>query len=454
MLNEKEMNQILKANKVSDTFLKGVNLVGTDKEAPLLLVKTAIVPYLELFDGKIKSIGNYKHDYVDVKIIQEAEVAAEQLDRESLGNLLETIATSFGGKWYIPYGRYANGAQISRLIAQMKAWEKWNEYGVTGRRNIVVVRGALLLSDTREAILKLDKDGILYKYANIRQTSENMIRDQVLFDFGFDENGHIEYDLGGKQLLVMLEQNFTLSYFDKTAQKIVKSVPKKDVDPVLAEQVAKELADIKKNLKKVVRQRTNDHFGHFMSGYELWGDTWKKNYMFNPVLKLIARTIVWKQGGTNFILRESGAIDCDGNLYSVQSNKTITVAHPMEMTQEEVTKWQTYITEQKIEQPFIQMWEVVVEESEITPERYIGKMIPYYKFLNKEEHGIVVLDQNYHDTITIYLSDCNAEIERKNWRRHDIDMNDVFEIKHISFDSYTRRANHVIAYLDTVTKPL
>ena len=454
MLSEKEMDKILKDNKVSDKFLTGVKLVGTDQEAPLLLVKTAIVPYLELFDEKIKSIVNYKTDYIRVRFIEEADEAAEKLDRQSLANLLETIATSFGGRWYIPYGRYATGAQISRLITKMREWASWSEYGTNGRKNIIIVRSALLLSDTKEAILKLDKDNVLFAYSTVRNVSVDLIRDQVLFDFGFDENGQIEYELGGKELLVQLEVDFTVRLFDKTAQKIVKSVPKKDVDLELAERVTKEIADIKKNLKKSVQNRIKELRSRFLDGNDLDAEIWVKMYTHNPVLKQIARSIVWKQGEMHFILGENGAIDCEGNSYSVQTNSEITVAHPMEMTKKNVKKWQAYFTNLQIEQPFEQMWEPVIKESEVKPDRYKGKLIPYHQFLHKENHGITVLDQDYHDNITFYLADCTAEIERKNWRRHDINFNDLFEIIHISFKTYTRRTNHIIAYLDKVTETL
>ena len=78
-------------------------------------------------------------------------------------------------------------------------------------------------------------------------------------------------------------------------------------------------------------------------------------------------------------------------------------------------------------------------------------MIPYYRFLGQEKHGITVSDYNYHETIDISLRDCNALIERIDWRRHEIDVNDNFEVTGFGFKTYSRQVNHIVTYLDRVT---
>jgi hypothetical protein len=49
------------------------------------------------------------------------------------------------------------------------------------------------------------------------------------------------------------------------------------------------------------------------------------------------------------------------------------------------------------------------------------------------------------------LWDCNALIERIDWRRHEIDVNDHFEVTRFSFKTYNRQVNHIVTYLDRVT---
>ena len=78
-------------------------------------------------------------------------------------------------------------------------------------------------------------------------------------------------------------------------------------------------------------------------------------------------------------------------------------------------------------------------------------MIPYYRFLHQEKHGIFVQDNDYHNEIEISLEDCAADIDRIDWRRHEISPEDRFEIKKFSVRRYTRQANHIVAYLDRIT---
>jgi hypothetical protein len=49
------------------------------------------------------------------------------------------------------------------------------------------------------------------------------------------------------------------------------------------------------------------------------------------------------------------------------------------------------------------------------------------------------------------LQDCNASIERIDWRRHEIDVNDNFEVTEFGFKTYSRQVNHIVTYLDRVT---
>ena len=78
-------------------------------------------------------------------------------------------------------------------------------------------------------------------------------------------------------------------------------------------------------------------------------------------------------------------------------------------------------------------------------------MIPYYKFLKKEKQGIHVYDWNFHNEIEISFTDCDARVNRVDWGRHSIDMNDRFEVKEITLKRHTRLTNHIVAYLDKIT---
>lgn len=60
-------------------------------------------------------------------------------------------------------------------------------------------------------------------------------------------------------------------------------------------------------------------------------------------------------------------------------------------------------------------------------------------------------DYDFHNDITITLADCDADVERIDWRRHEIRMEDRFEVKSFTCKKYTRQVNHIVAYLDRIT---
>ena len=279
---------------------------------------------------------------------------------------------------------------------------------------------------------------------------EETFRDTVLANFDLDNDGTKKYDLGGTVIVATLKKDMTIELFDTKQNKVVKSIPKKGNDEALVAAATKDFSDLKKNIKKVVKSRFTRLFEDFREGTKQTADRWKAAYLSNPVLRQAANLVVWKQGTVTFILREDQPIHADGRAYTV-NDKPICVAHPMEMKPKDVAAWQTYFLDNGLKQPFEQIWEPVIQPEDVKPDRYEGAAIPYFRFLNAEKHGIDVRDEDFHNEIIITFEDCDADVERLDWSRHEISPNDRFEVKTFKFKKYTRQVNHIVAYLDKAT---
>ena len=232
--------------------------------------------------------------------------------------------------------------------------------------------------------------------------------------------------------------------------KTAKALPKKGADARKYAVANANFSEIKKAAKKIVKNRSATLFADFLSGRTRKADDWQKVYLNNPLLRQMASLFVWTQDGSTFLLTQAGTIRSDGIPYTIDSGK-IALAHPVEMTKADLTAWQKYFNAHQIKQPFEQIWEPVINLRSIAKERYKGCMIPYYRFINQEKHGIHVENWNYHDEITITFDDCDADVLRIDWLRHDIQMDHRFEIQRFSVKQATRRANHIVAYLDRIT---
>ena len=449
--NDHLLEKSVKTNNGDIKLFDKVRMTGTEEFAPPFVVKCAVAPYLDLYTGRPKHIGGYKTDHIDVKIIELADKAAELLNVIDLQGLLEKECGNGNSAWLLPYCRYATGQQISALISKMRKWENWYEFGATGRGDIITARGSLMLSETREAIMYLEKKNLLSDYAKLRGTDADVIRDTVLAEFGLDASGKKEYDLGSKKVVVSLAQDLSLVIYDVAENKTVKSIPKKGTDPELVKEAAADFSEMKKNTKKVVKSRNEMLFDDFLSGKTKPAVSWKASYTKNPLLKCVSELIVWNQGKSTFIMTQDGPVDFNGNLYEIDENTEIGVAHPIEMETAVIEAWQKYFTSKGLKQPFSQIWEPVIEKDEIKEDRYKGCLIPFYRFRSQEKHGITIEDYNFHDEIVISFKDCNTNVERIDLHRHEIRNDDNFEITSFSFKDYTRQVNHIVAYLDKIS---
>ena len=383
-----------------------------------------------------------------------AEVLA-LLDQKSFQSALRTLADANLGlsgrskTMFLAYPicRYADETLMAELTRRAPKWAS----SVSGNDAppLRTFRMAALYSETRAAMLFADKFGDLDKYAKIRGTDGDTIRDQFLSNIGLDETGGKTYDLGNQTVTARLQKDLSF-LVELPTGKTAKSLPKKGADAEKYATANADFSEMKKSAKKIVKNRVSILFEDFLSGRARKADAWKESYLKNPLLRRVASLLVWVQDGKSFLLTDTGAVTADGTPYSI-GDAEIALAHPMDMTRNDVTDWQKWFTANGIKQPFEQIWEPVVEPNSVTEDRYQGCMIPYYRFLGQNKHGIYVEDVGFHNEIDISFDDCNADIHRIDWLRHEILPDHRFEIQRFRVEQFTRKANHIIAYLDRVT---
>lgn len=452
----KTINAVVKKAITYATPLSTVKYKDTEILAPEFVVKCAIAPYIVQMESRPKNIGSYRTDYIRTSIDAKADEVAAALDQESLQAALQKIAKVAdcnAPQCFIPYCRFATAEQLKGVISLMNSWDDWYTYSSSGRSAIIVARGALLLNDSREAMLYADKHNCLHHYASIRGTKADVLRDTVLSDFGLDEMGSKTYDLGNKTITATVQKNLAFELYDNDVCKIVKSLPKKGVDEKLYAAASEDFAEMKKNLKKVVKGRNDLLFTEFLNGGIYQPQNWIASYTKNPVLKLVAQLIVWRQGKNTFILSDNGVVDTNGGAYTINDKDKICVAHPVEMTAEEIHAWQKYFMEHNLKQPFEQIWEPKIDPQTISEDRYEGCKVSVYRFMRNEKHGITFYDNDFHNDIGFNLrGSCSIQYDRTEWNRHMIGSSETFTLgKFTVGKKYGRIENHIVSLLDKWT---
>lgn len=436
--------------------LSNVRYADTGERAAPEVVEYLLAAYMGQMKKRPVKIGDYASAYLPLTVDPAAEQVAALLDADSLREVLEEVADLEHGteapQRLIPFARYAAGGQIQKLLKAMKDWADWNAYGAPGRSAIMVARGAVLLSDTREAMLYADKCGCLDHYAIMRGSDAQSFRDMQISDFGLDASGEKVYDLGGSAVRVHLEPDLTLSLCDRAAGKPVKSLPKKNADPEKYEAAKADLAEMKKNLKKVAKARCDLLFRDFLNRKERSGETWRASYLENPLLRQIASLLVWSQDGTTFTVQGWETVDEKGDRRPV-ADAPVSLAHPMEMKPEEVTAWQKYFTSHRLKQPFAQIWEPVIPLHSVKTDRYQGVRLPAYRFSGQEKHGISLVFDYQANHLELRLDDCSLKIIRYGdaVKRHALNLQGILTLGAFRLARRSRRSNHIIGLLDKWT---
>ncbi len=449
-ISAKETAQLLK-NYYGITPKDIPEISGTDGKP----IQPAIIHYLLTAHEAVNADGDTVAAYKAPGPSPEAAELLALLDPQSLGTALRELADTYLGtkvrskKLFLafPICRYADETLMDDLTKKAPSWR--SSASGNAAPPLYTFRCASLYSETRAAIVFAEKMKDLDAFASVRGTTADALRDRALSDIGLSADGKKTYALGNQTVSAVLQKDLSFLVLLENG-KTAKTIPKKGADPEAYAAASADFASMKKNAKAIVKNRKSVLFEDFLNAKSRPASEWKAAYIENPLLRAVASLLVWKQDESTFLLTENGAITADGNAYEIKDS-AITLAHPMEMSAEDLSVWQKHFVTRGIKQPFEQIWEPVVDQNTVAKDRYKDCMIPYYRFTGKEKHGIFVKDLDFHDVIQIHCKDCNTTVERIDLGYHEIKPDDRFEITEFSFGKYNRISNHIAAYLDRIT---
>ena len=455
------LDRDLKAYGIAPKLFTGVHYQGTKTMAPEFVVKCAIHPYMVKLKDLPRAIGGYQTDFIEVEPDPQIDEIAKTLEREELQELLQSLIHQFDPfKWrlLLPYCRYGSGKQMNAIAAMIKKWQVWGDFDAAGRRFIIVLHGAMMLSDTREAMFLMEKWGMFDAYARTRNTTAEVLRDSVLTEFDFDSDGSKHYNLGNSIIAASINQDLTLSLFNETTGKEVKSLPKRGADEEKYAAASAEFADLKKNIKNAVKNRVARFKESFVSPVDVKASDWKSSYTKNYVLKRLASLLVWqwqhKESAFRFMLEMDGIfIDCTGRPVEVADIGSIILAHPVEIPTEELDCWKELLTQKQIAQPFVQIFEPVnkLGPSEAA-KRYEGIELPVFLLSALAKEGILSQGFQYEGNWLGFqgkaLTIDSSVISDVYYSERSIPFDAMVKLVKVTIEGTPRAANHEIYAMD------
>ena len=319
--------------KIQKTIKQGVHYKDSEDVCSISVIAYAISEYESQKDKFFR----------DLQFKVKADRVAKALNKTELAD----VAKENG--YYMALCRFGNENQISSFISKHEKEYDWMK--------------ALLLSDSRAAMKELDKRKRLDWYAELRETDEETLRDIVMTDVGLNSEGVKIYDLGTKKIKASLNKELQYDLIDMETGLTVSSFPSKNIDKELLLKAKNDFTLLKRNTKNMFRERISLLLAQFMLAESISFKKWNDLYRKNPILKPIAELLVWDQAGKSFIVNNNLYIDSFGNKCAIgESEYPIRIAHPIDMTEDERKRWQDYFVNNKIKQPFSQIWEAVIIE--------------------------------------------------------------------------------------------
>lgn len=431
---------------VDDKFLKRLKKMRSKERLmklgittlPNVLLKNGIDPapseYLELIVCEYLTVSG-------AKFIPLADDAASFLDKDSLSDAIYSLFLNAnkGHKIALALARYCS---IDKVVSVYRSYKKVEYLKYTANDMI-------LLNDTRDAMLIAERDGFLDRYAEMRGVNADDLSDSLIYDYGFDKDGVKVLDLGDKKYEVSISKDLSLVIKDVENGKIYKSIPKTNVDSDKYKIAKDSLTEVIKYAKKTVKNKSSILFRKFLSGEEFSSELWINTYFNHPLNRIVSSLFVWQQHENYFMISDKGTILLDGTEYKID-NSPIILAHPMEMSKRELKGWQEYFVNNGIKQPFEQIWEPVIDLTKIESNRYSDYIIPYYRFIDKSQHGISVIKDTWGRVMEIYFDDCSIHIQRIDAVDPYYTASDKFQLSYIHLSKHSRRSNHVISYLEQI----
>ncbi|KLI48430.1 DUF4132 domain-containing protein [Brachyspira hyodysenteriae] len=453
---------------LDESLLYGVKSKNSNQTIPIIIIKYIYLEYSRLkAPTKIKDLD---------KIIS-------YFDFNSFINVIKTIydrwifegADTTYKYVMIPYLVYESDYKIEKVGYNLK---EWCESGRISLANYAI--STLAFNGSLYSLILIDYISNNFKYYQIKNTSklafkaaakkldisEDKLSDKIILDFGIDKEG--------KKLLKDDSCSFTLYINEKLdIDKIFDNKKKEYITKIdKSNNISKNLLDeffsIKNNIKATYKFQASRLNKALMTGKKWSSDDWKKIFEENYIMSTLADIFIWTIYNKNDKILRQVKYDRKANsFYAIDNNEEIklnkqyqlSLASPVEMTDEEIKKAKQILTDLKIKQPFNQMQNInfSFEDGDIKENiivKYRNKEVKIKTFKNLSDSLDMELDYENSYIVGYKIIDSSISIGIKiNLMGMDnaIDDNDIILFGDIVF--YTIDNNNEIFSYKNIIDP-
>lgn len=303
----------------------------------------------------------------------EARLIINELDKEKSADFALHLIKLFIDKNTQPEHKYllalsallGNEAVADKIRITIDKWIeggrfKMAEYGV----------GALALQGSNKALRWVELYSRKYraKKANVgaaalvalEAAAEELnitvfeLGDRIVPDFGF-EGLFREFVIDGENYRAFIDTNFKIAFFNDDNKKL-KAIPA-SADNALKD----EFKAIAKEVRDVVKSQSS-RLEHYLVVQRRWNTRqWQQFFLTNPVMFMYATKLVWGIFEKNvlklcfYCQEDTTLMNVEDSEFSLEPEMQIGIVHPLQLSADELKKWQHKFFDLSIEPVFPQL---------------------------------------------------------------------------------------------------
>lgn len=449
---------------IDESLLYGIVSKDTNQNIPIIVIKYIYMEYSRLKSPtKIRDLDKIISYFDFTSFIN---VIKNVFDRW----IFEGADTSY--KYVmIPYLVYENEYKIDSIVYKVR---EWCDSGRISLANYAI--SALASNGSLYSLIVIDYISNNFKYLQIKNTSklafksaakrlnisEDKLSDKIIPNFGIDLNGNkiLKDDNHSFTITVDEQLNITKIIDNNTNKTITKLDKYHDLDKNLLY----EFTSMKSHVKMAYKFQISRLYKALMTGKRWTVDEWLEIFSENYIMNLLADMFIWTVYNKNdkilkhikYSKKDKAFYTLDNESYKLNKQYLISLASPIEMSNEDVEKAKKLITELKIKQPFNQMQSITFnfEEGDIKENiivKYRNKEVKIKTFKNLIDTLDMELDYENSYIVGYKIIDTSISIGVKiNLIGMDnaIDDNDIILFGDIVF--YTVDSDEIFSYKNII----
>ncbi|MEV3926211.1 DUF4132 domain-containing protein [Actinomadura coerulea] len=303
--------------------------------------------------------------------------------------------------------RLGDAATAARLTDRMVRWDNYYTWTFKGWTALGVLMAIDMPADDRlrhlDRIVRRGADpkhlrtraqGLLNAAARERGLTSEQLADLLVPDLGLDAEGSMTLDYGTRRFVVGFDEQLKPFVADEDG-KPRKTLPKPGVrdDETLAPLAYERFADLKKEARAVAADQIKRLEKAMVAGRSWTPGEFRSVLAGHPLMRHIARRLVWSADGTTFRVAEDGTLaDVHDDGYVLPQDARVTLPHPVLLGKDTVAAWASVFGDYEILQPFPQLGRPVHELEDGERDagrlaRFEGATAHFGKFMGMTSRG-------------------------------------------------------------------